>query len=66
MPIFEYRCEECNHRFDAFFRRADEADLKRMTCSKCDSERVRKLFPVIGPGPEQKDTSGTSCSARSK
>lgn len=50
MPIFEYRCEECGHRFDAFFRRAEDADKQAPGCVKCGSGKVRKLFSVIGLG----------------
>lgn len=50
MPIFEFRCEDCGHRFDAFFRRAEEADEERKKCPKCGSFKARKLFSVLGLG----------------
>ncbi len=50
MPIFEYRCLECGHRFDAFFRRAEDAEKEPHGCGKCGSSRVRKLFSTIGLG----------------
>ena len=50
MPIFEYRCMECGHRFDAFFRRAEDADKELPRCGRCGSDAVRKLFSVIGLG----------------
>lgn len=50
MPIFEYRCQECGHRFDAFFRRAEDAESEAPRCGKCGSPAVRKLFSVIGLG----------------
>ncbi len=50
MPIFEYRCEECGHRFDAFFRRAEDADTEQLQCEKCGSHSVKKMFSVIGIG----------------
>jgi len=50
MPIFEYRCEECGHRFDAFFRRGDDADTEQLECAKCGSKLVKKMFSVIGIG----------------
>ncbi len=65
MPIFEYRCEECGHRFDAFFRHADEADEKQLLCAKCGSEKVRKLFSVIGLGGMDRGSLSDSCSPRS-
>ena len=65
MPIFEYRCEECGHRFDAFFRNADEADIKKMACSKCGSGRVRKLYSVIGLGGIERGPLNDQCGTRS-
>ncbi|MBN2027266.1 MAG: zinc ribbon domain-containing protein [Actinobacteria bacterium] len=50
MPIFEYRCEDCGHRFDAFFRRAEDADSEQLECAKCGSKQVKKMFSVIGIG----------------
>jgi putative FmdB family regulatory protein len=66
MPIFEYRCDECGQRFDAFFRRPEEAEEKGVTCSKCDSENVRKLFSVIGLGGSERSNQNDSCSPRSR
>jgi len=65
MPIFEYRCEDCGQRFDAFFRRAEEADEGSISCSKCGSENVRKLFSVIGLGGSERSSKNESCSPRS-
>ncbi|MBC7247358.1 MAG: zinc ribbon domain-containing protein [Actinobacteria bacterium] len=50
MPIFEYRCTECGNRFDAFFRRAEDAERELPRCGRCGSDAVRKLFSVIGLG----------------
>jgi putative FmdB family regulatory protein len=65
MPIFEYRCRECGHRFDAFFRRADEADREEVACPVCGSEKARKLFSVIGIGTPQEETAAGRCDTRS-
>ncbi|MDD3717789.1 MAG: zinc ribbon domain-containing protein [Actinomycetota bacterium] len=65
MPIFEYRCEECKHRFDAFFRHAEDADKEQLVCGKCGSERVAKMFSVIGIGGADKERDAGGCSTRS-
>lgn len=65
MPIFEYRCEECGNRFDAFFRQAEDADKHQLVCAKCGSGRVRKLFSVIGIGGSDKGLGAESCGTRS-
>ncbi len=64
MPVFEYRCEECSHRFDAFFRHAEDADQTEMACSKCGSGRVRKLFSLIGLGGLDKGLENDRCGTR--
>ena len=66
MPIFEYRCEDCGERFDAFFRRPEDAEKEEITCSKCGSEKVRKLFSVIGLGGSESSVQSDSCSPRSR
>jgi putative FmdB family regulatory protein len=65
MPIFEYRCEECGHRFDAFFRQAEDADREELQCAKCGSQQVRKMFSVIGIGSADKGPSSSECGTRS-
>ena len=65
MPIFEYRCEECGHRFDAFFRRAEDADREELLCAKCGSGRVRKMFSVIGISGVDRGQSSGECGTRS-
>lgn len=66
MPIFEYRCEKCGKRFDAFFRRPEEADERGVTCSECGSKKVRKLFSVIGLGGSGGAFDNDSCSTKSR
>ncbi len=65
MPIFEYRCEECGHRFDAFFRRAEDADTEKLECAKCGSSKVKKMFSVIGIGGSDKGQTLDGCGTRS-
>jgi putative FmdB family regulatory protein len=48
MPMFEYRCESCNHRFEQLTR-AGVAPA----CPKCRGERLEKqlsVFAVSVPG----------------
>ena len=42
MPIYEYTCEDCGHRFDAI-RRLQERELP-CTCPRCAGTRSRVLF----------------------
>ena len=44
MPIYEYACESCGHRFEKLMRMsADPPD-----CPECSSEAVRKLISQSG------------------
>ena len=65
MPIFEFRCEDCGNRFDAFFRRAEESEQDPPACGKCGSRHVRKLFSVIGLGGAERSERADSCGTRS-
>ena len=44
MPTYEYRCTQCEHRFD-IFQRIDEEPLH--TCERCGGE-LRKVFHPAG------------------
>jgi putative FmdB family regulatory protein len=41
MPIYEYRCQECNERFSKLVRSL--ANPPEILCPKCGSEGARKL-----------------------
>ena len=45
MPIFEYVCRECNHRFELLVRGSAEA-----ACPSCKATRVDKQFSAFGVG----------------
>ena len=44
MPTYEYRCQSCNHQFEAFQQMRDEP-LK--VCPQCNAESLKRL---IGKG----------------
>ncbi|MBM4195089.1 MAG: zinc ribbon domain-containing protein [Gemmatimonadetes bacterium] len=41
MPIYEYRCGECAHEFEALVRGGTEP-----TCEKCKSAKLERLFSL--------------------
>jgi putative FmdB family regulatory protein len=52
MPIYEYECRDCHHRFEAIVRVAESA-----TCPSCQSanlERLISMFAVDAPGTRSK------------
>jgi len=51
MPLFEYKCSECDHKFEELVANSES----KVTCPKCASEKVSKLLSVFA-------ASGTSSS----
>ena len=45
MPIYEYACQDCGHRFEALVFGGKTPD-----CPECESSRLEKLFSVFGVG----------------
>jgi putative FmdB family regulatory protein len=48
MPIYEYRCEECDEPFEVFVRSSSQQT--KPTCPKCGSQRVKKAVSLFGVG----------------
>jgi len=42
MPIYEYRCNECNREFSELFLNAEE--LNKIRCKYCHSRNLTKLL----------------------
>jgi putative FmdB family regulatory protein len=42
MPIFEYKCQECQHEFEALVFGRDKAD-----CPKCHSKKLSPQLSVF-------------------
>lgn len=45
MPIFEYVCRECNHRFELLVQGSVEA-----SCPQCKTTKLDKQFSAFGVG----------------
>ena len=43
MPTYEYKCGECDHRFEVFQRMTDDPVS---VCEECGGDVQRVLFPV--------------------
>jgi putative FmdB family regulatory protein len=55
MPIFEYVCTSCDHRFEAIVRGAEQPH-----CPSCDGDHLEKQLSVFAVG-----SSGATSAARS-
>ena len=45
MPLYEYRCEACEHEFEALQKMSDEPLVH---CPACDDATLRKLVSAVG------------------
>ncbi len=48
MPIYEYRCQECEHQFEILQRIGEGAD--DLACPRCDRRRLVKQFSTFAAG----------------
>lgn len=58
MPLYEYRCEECEHRFEILQRLGDGAE--GLTCPSCGTERLAKMFSTFAASATQTSTAAPS------
>jgi len=61
MPLYEYRCTECDHRFEILQRMGEGAD--GLDCPSCGEPRVEKQFSTFAsasstPGGTRSVSSG--------
>ena len=45
MPIFEYVCSQCKHRFERLVQGREE-----VSCPKCQAVKLEKQFSAFGVG----------------
>jgi len=48
MPIYEYRCDECEKKFELFVRSMSKQNSS--ACPECGSQQVRKDISLFGVG----------------
>lgn len=44
MPVYEFTCEACDHRFETFVHTAKA----KVECPKCGGGKVKKLLSLFG------------------
>lgn len=55
MPIYEYRCGKCDHRFEQLVRSMN--DDSGVACPECGSKRTEKQLSVFAARDGQPKTS---------
>lgn len=45
MPLYEYKCQKCGHRFEVLQRLGEGASGQ--TCPDCDHDEVSRLFSTF-------------------
>ncbi len=65
MPLYEYACADCGHRFEILQRIGETAD--GLTCPECDAERLEKQFSTFASSSDGKSAPapGGGCGAGS-
>lgn len=56
MPLYEYRCPECGHRFEILQRMGEGAE--GLSCPRCGAGKVEKQFSTFASS-----TSGSQVSS---
>ena len=60
MPIYEYRCEECEKEFEKLV--LSPSANKPVECPHCGSEKVLKAISLFGVGNSGQNLGAASCS----
>jgi putative FmdB family regulatory protein len=62
MPIYEYRCEICDHRFEVLQRMGEGSDS--LTCPACGAGEPKKQFSTFASaGGDAASLAGGGCAA---
>jgi len=56
MPIYEYQCRSCHHRFEELVRAGAEP-----ACPECKSRKLEKLLSAFAVGSETPTAADTPC-----
>lgn len=60
MPLFEYQCAECGHKFEELVPNSET----KVSCPRCKSAETRKLLSVFSSSMGSSGSAAPSCGAR--
>ena len=59
MPIYEYRCQLCEERFEQLVPlRAEDPSV---TCPRCGTQEIRKLLSTFATSESNRTSSQSDC-----
>ena len=59
MPMYEYRCQRCDERFEQLVPL--RAEYPPVTCPRCDTQEIRKLLSAFSTPESHQSTRQSSC-----
>jgi len=60
VPIFEYRCSDCESKFDILIKNSDDINI---FCPDCNSSKVNKLFSAFSTSAGKDSYSYNNCAS---
>jgi putative FmdB family regulatory protein len=61
MPLYEYRCPGCGHRFEMLQRMGEGAD--GLACPRCGAAKVEKQFSTFASATSGESSAGSVSAA---
>jgi len=59
MPIYEYRCRDCNHTFQLLQRVGSQGE--GVTCPSCEGEHIERLLSAFASASTGSSMSHAGC-----
>jgi len=59
MPLFEYRCQDCNTKFEVLHK--SSVNQEEVSCPECKSSNNKKLLSTFSASMGSSSASGDSC-----
>ena len=61
MPLYEYKCSNCNTKFEVLHKSATQTS--EVTCPSCNSVQIKKLFSAFSSNVSSNSHSTNECSS---
>jgi putative FmdB family regulatory protein len=61
MPIYEFHCESCGHKFEELVFRTSE--IEELTCPECGTQAVSRLLSAFSSASSSKSSGSLPSSA---